>query len=75
MAKRPSQLVSALGARLRKRREHETWTQRVLADRAGLDRSYIAGIEAGLRNPSVKALHKVARGLGVSLSQLVANID
>jgi transcriptional regulator with XRE-family HTH domain len=75
MAKLPSQLVRGLGSRVRKLREHERWTQKVLADRAGLDRSYIAGIEAGLRNPSLKALHKVARGLGVSLSQLVANID
>lgn len=41
-----------------------------MAERAALDRSYIAGIEAGLRNPSVKAVGKVARGLGVSLSEL-----
>jgi len=41
-----------------------------LAGRAALDRSYIAGIEAGLRNPSTKALAKLARALGVTLSGL-----
>ncbi len=45
-----------------------------MAERAVLDRSYIAGIEAGLRNPSVKAVGKVARGLGVSLSELFDNV-
>ena len=46
------------------------WTQEVLAEKADLDRSYIAGIEAGIRNPSVKAVAKLARGLGVTLSGL-----
>jgi transcriptional regulator with XRE-family HTH domain len=75
MARSPNQLMRALGSRVRQLRHDEGWTQKVLADRAGPDRSYIAGIEAGLRNPSVKALRKVARGLGVSLSELVANVD
>jgi transcriptional regulator with XRE-family HTH domain len=46
----------------------------VLAERADLDRSYIAGIEAGLRNPSVKAAAKLARGLGVTLSELFESV-
>ena len=39
-----------------------------MAARSGLDRSYVAGIEAGLRNPSIKALAKIARGVGITLS-------
>jgi transcriptional regulator with XRE-family HTH domain len=46
----------------------------MLAGRAGLDRSYVAGIEAGLRNPSTKALAKLARALGVTLSALFENV-
>ncbi len=74
MAKRRDQLLRALGSRVRHLREDKGWTQEVLADHAGLDRSYIAGIEAGLRNPSVKALAKVAKGLGLSISDVVASV-
>jgi len=75
MAKRRDPLLRALGARVRQLREGRGWTQESLADRAGLDRSYIAGIEAGLRNPSIKALARIAKGLGVSVSDVVTNID
>ncbi len=74
MAKRRDHLLRALGSRVRHLREDKGWTQEVLADHAGLDRSYIAGIEAGLRNPSVKALAKVAKGLGLSISDVVASV-
>ena len=75
MAKRRDPLLRALGARVRQLREGKGWTQESLADRAGLDRSYIAGIEAGLRNPSIKALARIAKGLGVAVAEVVANAD
>ncbi len=70
MAKRKDPLLRGLGWRVRQLREAKGWTQEVLAGRAGLDRSYVAGIEAGLRNPSTRALAKLARALGVTLSGL-----
>ena len=75
MAKRREPLLRALGGRVRQLREAKGWTQEGLADRAALDRSYIAGIEAGLRNPSVRALARIAKALGVSVSDVVMNID
>ena len=75
MAKRRDPLLRALGTRVRQLREGKGWTQETLADRAGLDRSYIAGIEAGLRNPSVRALARIAKGLGVAVAEVVANAD
>jgi len=75
MAKRRDPLLRALGGRVRQLREGKGWTQEGLADRAGLDRSYIAGIEAGLRNPSIKALARIAKGLGVAVAEAVANAD
>jgi transcriptional regulator with XRE-family HTH domain len=75
MAKRRDPLLRALGLRVRQLREGKGWTQEALADRSGLDRSYIAGIEAGLRNPSFRALARIAKGLGVPVSEVVASVD
>jgi transcriptional regulator with XRE-family HTH domain len=75
MAKaRRDPLLRALGANVKRLRESKGWTQESLAAKAGLDRSYVAGIEAGLRNPSTKALAKLARALDVSLSVLFDRI-
>lgn len=75
MAKRKDPLLRALGWRVRQLRESKGWTQEILAARAGLDRSYIAGIEAGLRNPSTKALARIARALGVTLAALFEGVS
>jgi transcriptional regulator with XRE-family HTH domain len=56
-------------------REKRQWTQEDLAERAELDRSYIAGIEAGLRNPSIRAMGKIAKGLGITLSALLETVS
>jgi transcriptional regulator with XRE-family HTH domain len=55
-------------------REEKGWTQEGLAERSGLDRSYVAGIESGLRNPSIKALAKLAKGLGATLSDFLDTV-
>jgi len=39
-----------------------------------VDRSYVAAIETGLRNPSAKALGKIAREFGVSLSEFFESV-
>lgn len=75
MAKRRDPLLRGLGSRVRQLRESKGWTQETLAARAGLDRSYVAGIEAGLRNPSTKALAKLARALSVTLSTLFEDVS
>lgn len=74
MAKRKDPLLRDIGARVRECREKRQWTQEDLAERAELDRSYIAGIEAGLRNPSIKAVAKIARGLDLSLAELLESV-
>ena len=63
-------VATALGRRIRKLRQTRGWSQERLAEHAGLDRSYIAGIEVGARNPSLKALEKLAAALSVTISEL-----
>ena len=40
-----------LGLNIRKRREALDFSQETLAEKAGLDQTYISGIECGKRNP------------------------
>jgi transcriptional regulator with XRE-family HTH domain len=67
-------LSRALGWRVRQLREAKRWTQEQLAEHADLDRSYIAGIEAGLRNPSIQSIWKVAKAFEVTLSVLFEGV-
>lgn len=46
-------------------------TQEQLAHEAGLDLTYIGGIERGRRNPTVKALGQIAAALGVEPAELL----
>lgn len=75
MAKRRDPLLSALGRRIQQLREKAAWTQETLAEKTDLDRSYIAGIEAGLRNPSLKALGKLAKGFDLPLTEFFEGVS
>ena len=63
-------LLKRLGARIRRLRDAKGWSQEELADKARVDRSYMSGIERGVRNVSVLSLAKVAKALGASLESL-----
>lgn len=62
--------ATGLGRRVRELRHIKAWSQERLAEEAGLDRSYVAGIEVGGRNPSLKALEKLAHALSVNIASL-----
>ena len=63
-------LLKRLGARVRRLRDQQGWSQEELAHKARVDRSYMSGIERGVRNVSVLNLSKVAKALGVPLESL-----
>ena len=62
------------GRRLRNLREQRGWTQVELAERLGLDRSYLADIERGNRNVSLVNLNLLAIEFGISLSRLFSRL-
>jgi transcriptional regulator with XRE-family HTH domain len=58
-------LVRIFGRNVRAAREAAGLTQEDLEGLTGLRRSYISDMERGTRNPSLRALEKVAAALGV----------
>lgn len=42
---------------------------------ADINRSYLAGIESGQRNTSVKTVEKIAVALGVTPADLLKSVD
>lgn len=61
-----------LGKNIRRIREAKGLSQEELAFRAGLHRTYVSGVERGVRNPTVVILARLARALDAPLSDLVA---
>jgi len=61
-------LLKEIGTKLIKLREEQKMSQEDLAYRAGIDRTYISGIEKGDRNISVTTYTKLANALGVNIN-------
>lgn len=59
------------GTAIKKARALRSMSQNQLAERAGLDTSYVSFIETGRRVPSTKALESIADALNVPLYLLV----
>lgn len=67
-------LLSRLGHRIRTLRGKLGWTQAELAERVGIDRSFLADVERGKRNISILNLALIAEGLQVTLAQLFSRL-
>lgn len=60
----------AFGARVRELRKPLGYSQERLAHQAGMDRTYIGGVERGERNVSLDNIWRLADALGVAPSDL-----
>ncbi len=65
-----SQLTQQFGERIKHLRISVSLSQEELSFRSGLHRNYISDVERGRRNISLKALDKLAKGLGIALRDL-----
>ena len=68
-------ILLAFGQNVRKFRDAKGFSQEQLAEKADLDRTYISDIERGARNPGVKNLVKLAKGLGITSAKLMEGVD
>ena len=51
-------------------RRAKGWSQEDLAHESGLHRTYVSGVERGVRNPTLSVLDKIARALEVGIGAL-----
>lgn len=56
---------------MRRMRQERQLSQEALADNAGIHRNYLGGIERQERNVGLDNLEKIAKALGISVSQLL----
>ena len=67
--------MSGIGARVKDARKKAGLTQVELSKAAGMSRSYLADVEGGRYNPSVKKLVSIAAACGVDLNFLVGMLE
>ena len=65
-------LRTDLGQAMRERRIAIGVSQELLGEFCALDRTYISGIERGVRNPTIDSLSRIAEALECNLSELIA---
>lgn len=75
MAESKKRILRALGYLVKKRRIEMGISQEELGLRANLDRTYISGVERGVRNPSLTALVSLAEGLDITVSKLLETLE
>ena len=64
-----------LGPRLRSLRTARGLTLRELAQRAGVTESFLSQAERGVATPSIASVQRIARGLGLSIADLFAEVE
>lgn len=69
------QLLNAFSATLRKARTEAGMSQEELAHRAGKSIRYISLLESRKHQPSLATLKSLCDGLGMSMSEFVADIE
>jgi transcriptional regulator with XRE-family HTH domain len=66
---------AALGLAVKRRREELGLTQEQLANDTDLHQRWISNVETGKRNPSYGSLRRLAAGLDLSTSELLARAE
>jgi transcriptional regulator with XRE-family HTH domain len=69
--KKNNEILNIFGRRIKELRQKKGFTSQIsLANKAGIDRTYIGGIERGERNVALININKIAKALEVTLGEL-----
>jgi len=60
-----------LAVNMKRLRKERGWSQEALADEAGLDRTYVSGIERIVKNPTITVVQRVAEALECTMGALL----
>ena len=67
----PRSTPASFGEAIHELRRELRISQEELGFRSGMDRSYVGGVERGERNPSLRSIQRLARGLGLPASAIL----
>lgn len=67
--------LAAVAKTIKQVRTEKKWSHDELAERAGVDRSYISHLEAEKRAPSVPVLQKIAHAAGWKMSEFFTVVE
>jgi transcriptional regulator with XRE-family HTH domain len=73
MSKYDDDFLRWFGSRLRKIRHNKGLSQEELAELAGIDRTYVGGVERGERNLSLLNVKRISDALGINVKDLFDN--
>jgi transcriptional regulator with XRE-family HTH domain len=68
-------ILSNFGRNVARIRDAHGFSQDKLAEKADLDRTYVSGIERGVRNPGIKTVIRIAKALNVTVGELCKGVD
>lgn len=75
MSQTKKSILLALGKLIQRKRKARQLSQEQLGFLSNLDRTYISGVERGIRNPSLTAIVSLASGLDITVSELLENLE
>jgi transcriptional regulator with XRE-family HTH domain len=70
----PTDIVERFAERLRNVRKAKNLTQITLAEKAGIETTYLSDLENAKKEPCLRVIDMLATGLGVSMSELLGRI-
>ena len=66
---------SQLGTIIRDLRVAKRISQEVLAERAGIHRTYVSQIERGMKSPTIVVLQRIAQALDMRASEILMRME
>ncbi len=67
-------ILEKVGRRVKELRNEQGISQEKLALKAEIDRTYLAGVEVGKRNISIKSLEKILKALDITFADFFSEM-